>query len=352
MDATPKCEELWGFRHGEFSAVNEALFERVHSEDRPDVDARLSGCIAARKPFASEFRVVWPDGSIHWLLVRGKFTFDLAGKPHHLCGAAMDITVSKEREESLLSATRAAEESNRIKAEFLANLSHEIRTPLTAIIGMTCLARRAEPSPQLDRYLTKIGNAAQSLLGIANNILDFSKIQAGKLELEHIPFALDDVLDGIRDILGQSAEQKGVEIAMHIAPETPRCLTGDPLRLGQILVNLVNNAIKFTPRGRVTVNVEASEVTGRKGLFCFSVSDTGIGMTAEQVANLFQSFNQADISFTRKYGGTGLGLVICKQLCGLMGGTLAVKSEPDKGSTFTLRASFDIAAEVGTLTCT
>jgi len=337
-------EELWGFKPGEFNGADEEFLERVHPDDRPAISAEISRCIATKEPFLSEFRVLWPNGSLHWLLIRAEFSFDDAGKPLQLRGVVMDITERKKHEESLSEARQKAEDSNRIKTDFLANMSHEIRTPLNAIIGMTYLARRAGPSAPQERYLSKIGTAAETLLGITNDILDFSKIEAGKLELEHIPFLLDDVLNNLNDIVSQKAEQKGIEILFSISRSAPRFLLGDPLRLGQILVNLLNNAVKFTEKGEIVVKVTAAQVTAEQGLFSFSVSDTGIGMSPEQLSNLFQSFNQADTSFTRKYGGTGLGLAICKQLSELMGGVLTVESELGNGSTFLFKAAFKIVA--------
>jgi two-component system, sensor histidine kinase and response regulator len=261
-------------------------------------------------------------------------------------GLVRDITERKRSEDASRHARAAAEVANRTKSDFLANMSHEIRTPMNAILGMTYLALRAAPSPQQHGYLTKIGHAAQSLLGIMNDILDFSKIEAGKLEMEHIAFSLDEVLlRNLVDIVGQKAEEKGIAIEFLVAPETPRFFIGDPLRLGQILINLVNNAIKFTDQGKILVTVQTEEVTLDRVRLEFSVSDTGIGMSPEQMENLFQSFNQGDTSFTRKYGGTGLGLAISKQLCELMGGSIAAESEVDKGSTFRFTASFGIAGD-------
>jgi len=345
--ASRTYDELWGIVPGELGSGNDAFLERAHPEDLPGIAAELNLCIATQRPFASEFRVIWPDGSVHWLLLRGDFAFDDGGHPLQLRGVAMEITERKQHEELLLEAAKKAQDANRSKSEFFANVSHEIRTPLTAIIGMTYLAMRANPNPPLERYLKKIGNAAQSLLGITNDILDFSKIEAGKLELEHIPFLLDDVINGVSDIVAQRAEQKGLALVFSVARETPRYLVGDPLRLGQILVNLINNAVKFTEKGEIVVKVTVSDVMHDKGFFSFSVSDTGIGMTADQLVNLFHSFTQADASFTRKYGGTGLGLVVCKQICDLMNGELLVESEPGKGSTFIFKASLAIAAGAG-----
>jgi signal transduction histidine kinase/CheY-like chemotaxis protein len=249
--------------------------------------------------------------------------------------------------QQLLEAARlrvAAEDANRTKGEFLANMSHEIRTPMNAITGMTYLALRAGPAPEQLRYLNKISTAAESLLIIINDILDFSKMEAGKMELENVPFSLEMVLSNVHDIVIHAAEQKHIPVVFTTAPEVQPNLIGDPLRLGQILINLVNNAIKFTQAGAVTVEVTAEDVAENATQLRFSVSDTGIGMSAEEVLNLFQPFNQADTSHTRKFGGTGLGLAICRKICDLVGGTLTVKSEPGEGATFIFEAEFRVGA--------
>jgi two-component system sensor histidine kinase/response regulator len=260
-------------------------------------------------------------------------------------GLVRDITERKWAEDTSRQAKAAAEAANRTKSDFLANMSHEIRTPLNAILGMTYLAQRANPVPRQQSYLTKIGIAGQSLLGIVNDILDFSKIEAGKLEAEHIVFSFDELLRNVVDMVGQKAEEKGIAIVCTVPREVPRSLIGDPLRLGQILINLVHNAIKFSDKGEVIVRVMAEDVAPDKVRLAFSVLDHGIGMSADQVANLFQSFNQADTSFTRRFGGTGLGLAISKQLCELMEGTISVESEIGKGSTFLFSLNFAIATE-------
>ncbi|MGC2399579.1 MAG: response regulator [Acidobacteriaceae bacterium] len=266
-----------------------------------------------------------------------------------LVGLVRDITERKRAEEMSRQARAVAEAANRTKSDFLANMSHEIRTPLNAILGMTYLARRAAPTVKQDGYLAKIATAGQSLLGIVNDILDFSKIEAGKLEVEQIVFSLDEVLRNLMDIVGQKAEEKGIAIVCTAADDVPRSIIGDPLRLGQVLINLVNNAIKFSDRGQVVVRVKAEEPISGKVRLAFSVEDNGIGMSPDQVSNLFQSFNQGDTSFTRKYGGTGLGLAICKQLCELMEGSISVESRLEAGSSFFFSVNVGIAGTASQL---
>jgi PAS domain S-box-containing protein len=315
----------------------------VHPDDLEASEQALRNCVDGVAPFNTSFRIVWEDGTIHHLRATGQVTDFDSGRAIRIVGANWDVTDLIQADEKSREAMRIAEESNRIKSDFLANMSHEIRTPMNAIIGMTRLALRKNPSPAQHNYLTKIDSAAQSLLSIINDILDYSKIEAGKMELEQIPFSLDEVLNNLDDIVREKAEHKGIEIVFSMANEIPRSLRGDPLRLGQILINLVNNAIKFTEQGQVIVEVKVEEGSGDTRKLKFLVSDTGIGMSSEQVSNLFRSFNQADTSITRKYGGTGLGLAITKQLCELMKGTLEVESQPGEGSTFVFTATFGVA---------
>jgi len=246
------------------------------------------------------------------------------------------------RTKGIQDAMLRAEEATRLKSEFLANMSHEIRTPMNAIIGMSRLGLMADPDPKLRNYLGKILGAGEHLLGVINDILDFSKIEAGRMTLEAVPFDLDELLEHLSSLTALKTDDKRVELVFSVPRGVPARLVGDPLRLGQVLINLTNNAVKFTDEGEIVVAVEVAERTADGVQLRFSVSDTGIGMDNDQLARLFQSFSQADSSITRKYGGTGLGLSISKQLVELMGGRIEVASTPGVGSRFSFTARLGI----------
>jgi two-component system sensor histidine kinase/response regulator len=326
--------EMFGCTHEDLNSV-EKWDRIVHPADRESGGKRYAELLRGRHDHDEwEQRFVRRDGRMVIADLSFSVIRDPAGNPQYLLNMTRDVTDRKQAEADLITAKEQAMAATLAKSEFLANMSHEIRTPMNAILGMTHLALKTELTARQRDYLTKTKGAAQALLGIINDILDFSKIEAGKLELEDTEFRLDKVLEDLSSVVSQKAHDKNLEFLIASPNNIPPSLIGDPLRLGQILINLVNNAIKFTERGEVVLSVTLEERTEERVKVKISVRDSGIGMTPQQAARLFQAFSQADSSTSRKYGGTGLGLSISKQLVEIMGGEIWVESTSGVGSTF------------------
>ncbi len=356
VDHNPQWYRTLGYETGELPDTLEAFAGRIFPDDADAVRARINDLLTGRsRSYYSEHRMVRKDGTAIWVQDRGRIVErDAAGVPVRVLGSFVDITerhlaqqelaCQRDRLEAqvvartweLAAAKEVAEAANHAKSSFLANMSHEIRTPMNAVIGMTQLALHTNLDSRQRNYIEKAHRSAERLLNILNDILDFSKMEAGRLDIERIPFRLDELVDDLYNVVGLRAREKGLELVVDIAADVPLDLIGDPTRLSQVLVNLAGNAIKFTERGSVVVGIR--RLAGppvRLGLF---VRDTGIGISDEQRKLIFQPFLQADNSITRRFGGTGLGLAISKRLVELLGGQLAVLSQPGFGSTF----SFDL----------
>jgi len=309
-----------------------------------DRDIFLTELKKSNKIFYFETRLKRKDGSLIWVEINARLIKD-DPKDVIIEGIIHDITSRKERD-SAEKERKAAEAASQAKSEFLANMSHEIRTPLNAVMGMTDLLSRTEMTNKQQDYLKKIKISSKTLLAVINDILDFSKIEAGRMELEAVNFSLYEVMANLTELFAQRAHEKEVELMISIDKNVPNALVGDPIRVGQILINLTNNAIKFTSQGEVVITVkETKKINNEKSLLEFSVKDTGIGIKKERLDTIFDSFTQEDTSTTRKYGGTGLGLSICKKLTDLMGGEIKVESVHGQGSSFTFTAIFKRQAE-------
>jgi two-component system, sensor histidine kinase and response regulator len=357
IEVGPTYAQLLGYDSAEFESSLQNWLEHIHPEDRPVVMKRLQEALGSDRPAEAEYRRSIKSGGWIWLHTVGKVVeHDEHGKPIRMTGIHMDVTQRKlaeleleqhrhhlellvdERTAALAVAKEAAEAASITKSTFLANMSHEIRTPLNAITGMAHLIRQAGLAPKQLEQLGKLETAGQHLLGIINAILELSKIEAGKFELEAVPIRVENLISNVTSIVRERADAK--RLTLHTAVEPlPFGLIGDPTRLQQALLNYAANAIKFTEQGSITLRVKLIEDSSENALIRFEVQDTGIGIAPEALSRLFTSFEQADASTTRKYGGTGLGLAITKKLAHLMGGDADVESTPGVGSTFWFSAN-------------
>jgi PAS domain S-box-containing protein len=338
---------LIGIASDSWSGLN-WLTDVVDPADQPLLRRWLNEAAASRLPpeGALEYRVCTNQRGTRFMRWHLSLLDGADGQPIALLGSGEDITRLRAQKIQLEQARQEAEEANRAKSEFLSRMSHELRTPMNAIIGLSHLALRTGLNPHQRDYLQKISNAGQGLLGIINDILDFSKIEAGKLTLEAVDFQLDAVLSDVATLIADRIFTKGVELLFRVDDDVPACLNGDPLRLTQVLLNLLSNAAKFTEQGQIQLQVSVGEQQPQQVEveLVFRVQDTGIGMTEAQMGNLFQAFTQAELSTTRRYGGTGLGLSICQRLLELMDGSITVSSVPGEGSCFTARCRFHLGA--------
>ncbi|MGA8731779.1 MAG: PAS domain-containing protein [Terracidiphilus sp.] len=339
---------LYGIKKDQFSGAYEAWLAGLHPGDRQRMNEANEAAIRGEKEFDGEFRVVWPDGSIHHIRALAVVRRDAEGKPAHIIGTNWDITEQKRVADELIGSNQhleqqtaranglavEAEKATLAKSEFLANMSHEIRTPMNGVIGMTGLLLDTELTAEQRRYATTVRDCGETLLKLINNILDFSKIEAKKLEFEVEEFDLHSLLVSLSTALVLQAEEKGLELNCIADPTVPTLLRGDAGRLRQVLTNLLGNAIKFTERGEVIVRAKLLEEGESDCLLDFSVRDTGIGIPESKIGILFDKFTQVDTSTARQFCGTGLGLAISKQLAEMMGGTIRVTSQEGKGAEF------------------
>ncbi len=345
---SPTLKHMFGYSDETLENTSRTMRTLIFAEDRPTARAAFKRHIESRgtEPYYNELRYRHRDGSTVWAISSGKIVeWGDDGAPLRMVGCHIDITPIHRRTEELIQATENAEAASRAKSEFLANMSHEIRTPMNAILGLTYLLEKKGLSTDTREMVTRIQGAGRALLGILNDILDLSRIEADGLELDASPFRLSGLLSDIRSLTAAACEGKPVRVSASLPPPGAEQLVGDALRLQQVLVNLGSNAAKFTEKGSIRIEVVARQRTADRVRLRFAVLDTGIGIPADKLQAIFSAFTQADASPTRRFGGTGLGLTICQRLVAMMGGRLEVSSLPGKGSEFSFEIEFEVVAD-------
>jgi PAS domain S-box-containing protein len=340
---SPGIEKQVGIPAQELIGKPSIGIQLMHPDDKERYFLTVGAALVAQRSYEVEFRIVRPDGRTIWILERGSATeFGASGTPTIVEGFSIDISARKEAEEAIGSARDAAEAANRAKSEFLAMMTHEIRTPMNGVLGMTSVLLDSGLTPSQARHATTIRESAEGLLRIINDVLDFSKLDAGALTIEVKAFDLHALFRHIDDVFSPKARAKGISFEIAIDAGVPRVVRADAGRIRQVLLNLAGNAIKFTETGSVIVRAHAHEVSGTNVLDVV-VADTGIGIANDRIGRLFQSFEQGDASISRRFGGTGLGLAISRKLVERMGGAIGVESEPGRGSTFRFEIPYELA---------
>ena len=343
--------QLYGLEESSFGGAYEAWSKAVHPDDRPGAEEGIEEALRGVREYDRLFRVVWPsDGSTHYIKASAHTTFDEHGQPLRMIGINVDVTEQLARDEALRETTRIAVEANMAKSDFLARMSHEIRTPMNAVIGLSAMGMELPDMPaKAADYMSRIQQSSVALMRILDDILDFSKIEARQMELDPQEFDLEALVEASTELFALSAHQKGLQVVIDIDQSLPSFLVGDAPRLNQILSNLLGNAIKFTSQGQIVLSVRrrppGDDCDARSVRIEFAVRDTGIGIAPESIKKLLQPFSQADESISRRFGGSGLGLVISQRLCELMGGSIQVDSQPGVGSTFSFNLVMPIARE-------
>jgi PAS domain S-box-containing protein len=334
-----RWQELFGYSDAKLPPTARDLLDLVHPDDRSRVRSSTIDLLRRRSElFRCEYRMRRNDGSYVWILAHAKAHFDPEGNATRMIGTLIDITARKNIEAQLVEAKIAAENANRAKGDFLAMMSHEIRTPLNGVLGFTELLATTALQPTQSEYLHTIRDSGSNLLHVLNDILDYSKIESGKLTLENQPTSLAELIHAATETFRAKAAERNLELTSEVAPGAPAIVVVDALRLRQILANLISNAIKFTTTGSVRVRAEVAPERASEGFAAlrFTVADSGIGISHDDLPRLFEPFEQLDISMARRFGGTGLGLSIVHRLVGMMGGKISATSEPGQGTTFTI----------------